>query len=328
MKHTHPLLLSIALLAAPFLSSTAQLLTPQPDNVVIPIDQYLAAVNGRVITASDVLSILQPMQASIAANTPEAELPAKIKEVYNRVLEQLVENALILEEFSRAGGQIPDAMVDDRVREIVRQKFAGDDSGLLRTLQNEGRTLEQFRAELREDLIVSSLRREQIDRFSSVSLGEVIQEYERRKLEFTRPAQVRIRLIQFKGGDDPKAASARMAGLLNELRNGRDFAEAAKELTEGPRKEAGGDLGTLAFADLRTEFKRAIEALKPGQISGPISFDGDWGVIKLEEKQEESVTALREVQKSIESELRVRNEKRLYENWIQRLKEKHHIIRY
>jgi peptidyl-prolyl cis-trans isomerase SurA len=327
MNTTLPPLIALAVFACSF-SANAQLLNPQQESVVIPIDQYLASVNGRVITASDVLSILQPMQASIAANTPEAELAAKMKEVYTRVLDQLVENALILEEFNKAGGQLPDAMVEDRIREIIRQKFAGDDSGLLRTLQSEGRTLEQFRAELRDDLIVSSLRREQVDRFSSVSLGDVIQEYERRKEAFTRPAQVRIRLIQFKGGDDPEAANTRMATLLNELRNGRDFAEAARELTEGPRKDSGGDLGTLAYADLRTEFKRAIEALKPGQISGPISFDGDWGVIKLEEKQEESITPLRDVQKSIESELRMQNEKRLYDTWIQRLKEKHHVIRY
>lgn len=57
------------------------------------------------------------------------------------------------------------------------------------------------------------------------------------------------------------------AQVVQRLTNGADFAVLAKSLSIDPSADSGGWLGRVAVSSLRPELRRALEGLKPGQVS-------------------------------------------------------------
>ena len=62
------------------------------------------------------------------------------------------------------------------------------------------------------------------------------------------------------------------AQVVQRLTNGADFAVLAKSLSIDPSADSGGWLGRVAVSSLRPELRRALEGLKPGQVS-PVRAD-------------------------------------------------------
>ncbi|NCC52286.1 MAG: hypothetical protein EOM20_13865, partial [Spartobacteria bacterium] len=69
----------------------------------IPIDGYAAMVNDRVITVGDVLMQLQPVELQLRELYEGIELEKKLEEAYADARQNLIERALILEEFKKSG---------------------------------------------------------------------------------------------------------------------------------------------------------------------------------------------------------------------------------
>lgn len=65
---------------------------------------------------------------------------------------------------------------------------------------------------------------------------------------------------------------------------GADFAAIAREWSEGPEAEDGGEVGWLTKDQLDEEIREAVFALAPGQISETIEFQGGHNIVKMEEK--------------------------------------------
>ena len=66
---------------------------------------------------------------------------------------------------------------------------------------------------------------------------------------------------------------------------GEDFAELARELSEGPTAPKGGDLGFFTRGQTAPAFEAAAFALEPGDISPVVRSPFGLHVIKVEEKR-------------------------------------------
>jgi peptidyl-prolyl cis-trans isomerase C len=89
--------------------------------------------------------------------------------------------------------------------------------------------------------------------------------------------QLRVAQILFKlpaGADDAavSAAKDRAAKLRQEITSGKiPFSDAAKQNSEAPSKEAGGDIGWIErHRPMPEDFSRAAFALKKGEVSEPL----------------------------------------------------------
>jgi parvulin-like peptidyl-prolyl isomerase len=66
---------------------------------------------------------------------------------------------------------------------------------------------------------------------------------------------------------------------------GADFNQVARELSEGPEKEDGGEIGWLTKDQLSTDIADTVFALTPGQVTDPpIELGEGHYFIKCEEK--------------------------------------------
>lgn len=137
---------------------------------------------------------------------------------------------------------------------------------------------------------------------------EVKTYYEENQAEFYSPETVEARhiLIQLDKDADEKAVEAarlRAAEIYARTMKGEEFAELAKQLSEGPSKEQGGYLGTFGRGRMVKPFEDTAFALQAGEISEPTRTDFGWHIIKVEKHNAAETLTLEASQNKIRGQL-------------------------
>lgn len=94
------------------------------------------------------------------------------------------------------------------------------------------------------------------------------------------------------------------AGIIEELRTGKDFAELAQEKSIGPSAPTGGDLGWFKPESMVKPFAAAVVDMDPGKVTpAPVETQFGWHVIKLEEKRDVKLPELENMKPQLKRQL-------------------------
>jgi peptidyl-prolyl cis-trans isomerase C len=93
--------------------------------------------------------------------------------------------------------------------------------------------------------------------------------------------------------------------LIEQLENGADFAELAKEHSTGPSGPNGGALGWFGLGMMVPSFEAATIALEVGGISAPVETQFGWHVILLNETRQAGIPTLEQERAALEQDIRV-----------------------
>lgn len=135
-------------------------------------------------------------------------------------------------------------------------------------------------------VLVNEYLRLQVTEPSKVSEAEVNAYWKEHRDELLTPLQVRARHILVAltpGGENEADALKRAEEILARIRAGEDFATLASQLSEDlGTKPRGGDLGFITPGRMVPEFDKAVFALKPGEVGGPVKTSFGYHLIKVE----------------------------------------------
>jgi len=145
---------------------------------------------------------------------------------------------------------------------------------------------------------------------SKVELSdEEIREYYDENLEtFKIPKTVEARhiLLRVNQDADPetvKKTKERALHILKLAKEGKDFAELAKQYSEGPTRDKGGYLGKFKKEAMVKPFADVAFSMKAGEISEPVRTQFGWHLINVEKVNEASVTSFDDAKKDIQKKL-------------------------
>lgn len=225
---------------------------------------------------------------------------------------------------------VSDAEVDRELENIKEQvgeqaRASGQDlsnqEAYEQALEQNGITEDQLREDIRENLPIQEVQ-QRVAGDAQPSDEEVQKFYSDNKAaQFTDPAQRCVRHILFNKDQKEKAEEVKQ-----QLQEGGDFAELAKENSQDPGSaENGGDLGCLGKGETVPEFEEAAFGAERGEIVGPVESQFGYHVIEVTEVREEEIRPLAEVETQIRDQLSTEQQAQEFDAWIQEQKEKRNV---
>jgi peptidyl-prolyl cis-trans isomerase SurA len=298
---------------------------------VQPVDGFAASVNDRIILVSEAAQMVKLVEPQIRQQYSGPRLREELEKALVRSVQTLVEEALILEEFKAMQGKVPDQMVEDRMRQTLRDRFGGDLARFQRALTEESLTQEEWREQLRNRLVVSLMRRQQVLDKVRVSPIDVRRLYDGRIDRYRLPARADLAGITIGAGATEAEREARRTlaeSVRAKVAAGGDFAEAARTYSEDAKAKDGGAWGWTETAELRDEVRQAVEKLPLNQASEVIASGDELYIYVVRAREDARVRSFDEVRAELEDELRATEAERLYKAWIDRLRRKHIVKQY
>jgi peptidyl-prolyl cis-trans isomerase SurA len=119
-------------------------------------------------------------------------------------------------------------------------------------------------------------------------------------------------------------ARRRITELKDRLDNGGNFEELARLHSQDGSAASGGDLGWVSPGDTVPEFEHAMNALKDGEISGPVQSPFGWHLIQAIEHRSQDMSKERQRQ-SARQAIRARKSDAAFQEWLQRLRDRAYV---
>ncbi|MCF7858303.1 MAG: peptidylprolyl isomerase [Candidatus Cloacimonetes bacterium] len=121
-----------------------------------------------------------------------------------------------------------------------------------------------------------------------ISEEEIQSYYEENKEEYKKDPARKLKyvIIPLEPSEaDKKIVKAKVDSVYNLAISGEDFAELAKEYSDGPSAPQGGDLGFFGRGRMVPDFENAAFSLKKGEISKPVQTRFGWHIIQLTDRR-------------------------------------------
>lgn len=141
--------------------------------------------------------------------------------------------------------------------------------------------------------------------------------------EALQVTQSRTRHILIKSNEliSPSEALRRAEQLRERITQGADFAEIARAHSEDIGSAAsGGNLGWVSPGQTVPEFEKAMNALKPGELSAPIRSPFGIHIIQVLERRDRDVSQER-AQANARNQIHSRKADERYEQWLRQLRD-------
>ena len=210
------------------------------------------------------------------------------------VLNQTIVRYMVLAEAKKQKIEVDEQEVDEYIKN-VEQTFQQQ---LEPALQELGLTKDQLKQQIREQLMITNLLKQQVtDDTSSVADEEIKAFYEENQASLRVEDQVNASHILVKTEDKAKE-------VLASLNNGANFQELAAEKSIDPSaKTNNGNLGFFGKGQMVPEFEQAAFALDVGAWSAPVKSQFGYHVILVHNKKAAQQLSFEEVKEDIRKTL-------------------------
>ncbi len=317
MTRLHRFLPALSLCALPLLAPP--LLTAAHAQEVL--DGIAAVVNNEVITFSQVRMLVGPKEKSARETLKGQELVEKVKEIRLQAVNDLIDRQLILQEFKKNQFKVPDHVVEERVQAIIREEFSGDRAAFTRTLAAQGYSVERFRQEELDKIIVQAMRAQLVKANSIVADTRVREFYQQHLADYTSEEQIKLRMLVMKKGESDNRRKM-MEEIREKIVSGAAFEDLARMYSEDSTQEQGGDWGWINRRTLNEGLTKLAFVLKPGEVSKIQELSGNYYLLFTEARKAQTVKPLAEVREEIEKQLAQTERQHAQQEWIEKLRKK------
>ena len=267
--------------------------------------QNAALVNGKAIPMSEYEAGLDQLNRQIAmtGGAPnEKELPA----LKQKVLDSLITRELLKQEVEKRGIKADEAEVNAQL-EAVKKGSSPED--FAKSLKQMNITEKELKDHIASQLATKKLIEMELGPKVVVTPQEVKAFYDGNPEVFktppmTRASHILVKVDKGATAEEKAKALDKIKGVQKRLQNGEDFAKVAKEVSDCPSKENGGDLNFFQKGQMVPQFEDAAFSLQPGQTSGIVETEFGYHIIKVTDKKDQSTVSFDEIKPRIEQHLK------------------------
>ncbi len=289
------------------------------------VEEIIARVNNQIITRSDYVREQQQLKEEAQQQDP-AHADKIVSESQKDVLRGLVDRQLLLEK-GKDMGITADADLTKKLDEMRKQMKLESMEDLEKAAQAQGISFEDFKQNLRTEIITQQVISREVGGRINVSKEEQQKYYEQHKSELERPEQVRLSELLVsteQAGDDQQklaAFQAKADDLLKQIKAGAGFDELAKKESQGPSAAQGGDLGYFKRGTLAKQLEDTTFAMQKGQVSDVIRTKQGFVILKVTDHQSAGIPPMNEVEQGLQERVYMTKLQPALREYLKRLRE-------
>ncbi len=248
----------------------------------VELDRIIAVVENDIIMQSELESKLRTVVGQMQEQGIQLP-PSSVLET--QILERMILMKIQLQKAEETGIRVDDETLNRTISNIA----AGNNVSLSQfkdILEKDGFSYEQFRENMREEIIISRLRQRQVDNRISITSKEIDNALS--NLEFQGKTEteyllqhILISLPEAPTPDEEEQARLVATKVLEDLKTGLNFATMASTVSDGQRALEGGDLGWRKKNEIPTIFSAQVATMEKGDISDLIKSSSGFHIVKL-----------------------------------------------
>lgn len=273
IRSSTPLILALAL----------QLVRPTASKAEV-IERVVAVVNDDAVFLSELRRRAAPIIPSLLQDTPADRRQTEIARVYDKLLEQLIDESLIEQTANELQITVTTLEVDQALNNVQRQNNMTEDE-FWTAVQAQGLTRQGYRTDIRKQLLRLKVINQKVRSRVRVNEDEVRNTYEDQVRTARRTQRFRAAHVFF---PVPPNASATLVAEVNrtatQARTGLNVDNFDAQATT----LSGGDLGWLDQGDLPESLENTLLDLEPGEISQPVRGPAGFHVFLLKERSQQA----------------------------------------
>lgn len=299
-------------------------------------DDFIVSVNGEKLTTAEVDAMLQSQMESITKQVPpeqKEQVKAQLAQMKDKWRQQLsdyfIQKTVLAQEADRLKITVSDDEVNAQIKEYEKQ--VPPDTTLEEMLKQQGVTMEKLRSDIKNILKAKKLLDSQVNTVPAPTDEDIEKYFDLNKSKFDEPEKTHARHILIKtASTDDDAAKKNKRDKIEKIRKkllaGGDFADIAKENSECPSKEKGGDLGSFARGQMVKPFEDAAFSQKINDIGPVVETQFGYHIIQVLERTQAKSKTLEDVKPQIAKTLTDQNKQKAIKDYIDGLIKKAAIV--
>ena len=265
------------------------------------VEDIVARVNDQIITHTDYDRAMKEVDDE---GRQRGATMQQISESHKDLLRSLIDQQLWLSKGKELGINGETQLIK-RLDEIRKQYNLETLEDLEKAAKEQGVSFEDFKANIRNQIITQEVMRDQVGRKVQATPGEVRRFYELHKQDYAQPESVRLSeiMVSTASADSPDklaAAKAKADDIEAKIHQGGDFAQLAKSFSDGQTASEGGDLGQYRRGSLAKVLEDATFALNSGQVTDPIRTRQGFVILKVVKHVPGGVPEYKDVEQQVE----------------------------
>ena len=245
------------------------------------LDRIVAVVNEGVITQYQLDSRTRAATAQLHRQKVQLPPPDILR---RQVLDQMITERAQVQQAKEAGVRVEDNELSQALDRIAANQKVST-AQMRQTVEKDGMKWNDFREEIRDQMMIARIREREVDAKINISPGEVdnflANQASAGSGEEVHLAHIVIRIPEGASPETLQKLRLKAVGIDEQAKAGKDFAQLAATYSESNDAMQGGDLGFRPIDSLPQVMSSAIANLKPGQVSDVVRSPSGFHIVKL-----------------------------------------------
>jgi parvulin-like peptidyl-prolyl isomerase len=288
-------------------------------------DRIVAIVNDEVITLSELDAILQTYMKRVE-KAPQIQREKMVEQARVAAMDKLIDDMLLEQKAAKLNIIVTDEDVDKALENRLEERQMSVEK-FRETLFREGAVLDDYKSEIRRNIISGRIIDKEIRSGITISEEEVGEYYSKHRNDYEGKEATRIQqilLVKPKDCNDStrEELRAKAEEILKKVKDGESFDLLVDKYSQGPAARSRGDLGFVEKGMMFPEVDTAVSGLNKGESSGLIESPVGFHIIRVIDKRGAGIKPVDEVREEIVRNIGNEKINKKFEEWLKELREK------
>jgi len=297
------------------------------------VEEIIARVNNEIITRSEYeksrLAAAEDARSDCQNRCTPEQLKTAIEDRQKNALRDLIDQSLLVQRGKDMGVSV-EADVIKRLDQIRIQNNLPSMEELEKAVSSQGTNWEDFKNNIRNQILTQRVISNEVGSHITVTEDEIQKYYDAHKSEFVRPEQVALREIEVstegKKPDEIPDLKKKAETALKRVKDGEDFGEIAKRLSDGSTKNQGGFLGVYKHGELSKELEETVFKMKKNDLTDVMETKQGFLILQVLEHYDEGEQSLAKVKNEINERLYSERMEPALREYLKTLREQSYVV--